>query len=103
MRAAVAGPGATAWGINVPGVAIAGKTGTAEYFVDRNKDGLPDRDREGNLPTHAWFTGFGPYENPEIAVVVFIYGGGEGSAVSVPVANEILNYYFSRERGEASP
>jgi penicillin-binding protein 2 len=103
MRAAVAGPGATAWGINVPGVAIAGKTGTAEYFVDRNKDGLPDRDREGNLPTHAWFTGFGPFEDPEIVVVVFVYGGGEGSAVSVPVANEILNYYFSRERGEASP
>jgi penicillin-binding protein 2 len=103
MRAAVAGSGATAWGINVPGVAIAGKTGTAEFFVDRNKDGLPDRDREGNLPTHAWFTAFGPYENPEIAVVVFVYGGGEGSAVAVPVANDILNYYFSRERGEAAP
>lgn len=103
MRAAVAGSGATAWGINVPGVAIAGKTGTSEFFVDRNKDGLPDRDREGHLPTHAWFTAFGPYENPEIAVVVFVYGGGEGSAVAVPVANDILNYYFARERGKASP
>jgi len=66
MRAVVAGSGATARGINVPGVAIAGKTGTAEFFIDRNKDGLPDRDREGHLPTHAWFTAFGPYENPEI-------------------------------------
>jgi len=36
-------------------------------------------------------------------VVVFVFGGGEGSAVAVPVANDILNYYFSRERGEASP
>ncbi len=96
MRAAVAGPGATAWAINVPGVAVAGKTGTAEFFVDRNKDGLPDRDREGHLPTHAWFVAFAPYENPEIALVVFVYGGGEGSAAAVPVANEILNYYFSR-------
>jgi penicillin-binding protein 2 len=103
MRAAVAGAGATAWAINVPGVAVAGKTGTAEYFVDRNKDGLPDRDREGNLPTHAWFVSFAPYDNPEIALVVFIYGGGEGSAVAVPVANEILNYYFSRDRGESVP
>jgi penicillin-binding protein 2 len=103
MRAAVAGAGATARAINVPGVAIAGKTGTAEFFVDRNKDGLPDRDREGNLPTHAWFTAFGPYQNPEIALVVFVFGGGEGSAVAVPVANEILNYYFNREGGEGVP
>jgi penicillin-binding protein 2 len=103
MRAVVAGAGATARGISVPGVAIAGKTGTAEFFIDRNKDGLPDRDREGNLPTHAWFTAFGPYENPEIVLVVFIFGGGEGSGVAVPVANEILNYYFSQDREGASP
>ncbi len=103
MRAAVASAGATAWAINVPGVSIAGKTGTAEFFIDRNKDGLPDRDREGNLPTHAWFTAFGPYENPEIALVVFVFGGGEGSAVAVPVADEILNYYFGRDREETSP
>jgi penicillin-binding protein 2 len=97
MWSAVSGPGATAWAIDVPGIAVAGKTGTAEYFVDRNKDGIPDRDREGNLPTHAWFTAFAPYENPEIALVVFVSGGGEGSAAAVPVANEILNYYFAAD------
>jgi len=100
MRAAVAGPGATAWAINVPGVAVAGKTGTAEFFQDRNKDGIPDRDREGNMPTHAWFTAFAPYDNPEIALIVFISGGGEGSAAAVPVASDILNYYFSQDRSE---
>jgi penicillin-binding protein 2 len=103
MRAAVAGPGATAWTLNVPRVAIAGKTGTAEFFVDKNKDGLPDRDREGHLPTHAWFTAFAPYENPEIALVVFVYGGGEGSAMAVPIASDILNHYFGQDRGESSP
>jgi penicillin-binding protein 2 len=103
MRGAVSGPGGTAWALNVPGVAVAGKTGTAEFFVDRNKDGLPDRDREGNLPTHAWFLSFAPYDNPEIALVVFIYGGGEGSAAAVPVASEILNYYFGRDKGESVP
>jgi penicillin-binding protein 2 len=102
MRAAVAGPGATAWTVDVPGVAVAGKTGTAEYFADRNKDGIPDRDREGNLPTHAWFTAFAPYENPEIAVVVFIFGGGEGSGAAVPVANDILNFYFGMDKGDDS-
>jgi penicillin-binding protein 2 len=103
MRYAVAGPAGTARGINVPGVAVAGKTGTAEFFVDRNKDGLPDRDREGNLPTHAWFTAFAPYDDPEIAVVVFVYGGGEGSGTAIPVANEILNYYFGRDVGDSTP
>ena len=103
MRNAVAGPGGTAHAISVPGVAVAGKTGTAEYFIDRNKDGLPDRDRDGNLPTHAWFLSFAPYDDPEIAVVVFVFGGGEGSATAVPVANEILNYYFSRDIGESTP
>ncbi len=103
MRAVVAGAGATARGINVPGVAVAGKTGTAEFFIDRNKDGIPDRDREGNLPTHAWFTAFAPYNDPEIALVVFVFGGGEGSAMAVPVANDILNYYFQRENRERLP
>jgi penicillin-binding protein 2 len=87
----------------VPGIAVAGKTGTAEFFIDRNKDGLPDRDREGNLPTHSWFTSFAPYENPEIALVVFVYGGGEGSVASVPIADEILNHYFSRDIGDTGP
>jgi penicillin-binding protein 2 len=102
MRAAVAGPGGTAHAISVPGVAVAGKTGTAEFFVDRNKDGFADRDNKGNLPTHAWFTGFAPYENPEIALIVLIYGGGEGSAAAVPVGNEILNYYFGQDKGWSS-
>jgi penicillin-binding protein 2 len=103
MRAAVAGSGATAWAINVPGVAVAGKTGTSEFFIDRNKDGLPDRDREGNLPTHAWFTAFAPYNEPEIALSVFVFGGGEGSGTAVPVANEILRYYFAHEQARATP
>ena len=44
--------------------------------------------------THAWFTAFAPYQDPEIAVVVFIYGGGEGSITAMPVTAAILNYYF---------
>jgi penicillin-binding protein 2 len=103
MRGAVSGPGGTAWSLNVPGVAVAGKTGSAEFAIDENKDGLPDRDREGNLPTHAWFVAFAPYDDPEIALAVFVFGGGEGSAAAVPVANDILNYYFSRDKEEIVP
>jgi penicillin-binding protein 2 len=84
MRAAVTH--GTAMAANLGGVVVAGKTGTAEF--------PGQRDWEGNLPTHAWFTAFAPYDDPEIAVVVFVEGGGEGSLVSVPMAAEILAYYF---------
>jgi len=86
----------------LPDIAVAGKTGTAEFFIDRNRDGWPDRDAKGNLPTHAWFTAFAPYEDPEIALVVFIEGGGEGSSAAVPVAAEILRAYFDLQKARES-
>jgi penicillin-binding protein 2 len=87
-----------AWGtgkeLDVPGVAVAGKTGTAEFC-----DSYPScLDRDGRVRTsHAWFTAYAPAQNPEIAVVVFVYGGGEGSTVALPIAGEILRYYFGLE------
>jgi penicillin-binding protein 2 len=84
----------TATRVKVPGVVIAGKTGTAEFFRDDNKDLQPDRDDKGNLPTHAWFTSFAPYVDPEIVVTVFVANGGEGSAVAAPIAQKILEAYF---------
>jgi len=89
----------TASGARLPDVAVAGKTGTAEF--------PGPRDSKGNLPTHAWFTAFAPYEDPEIALVVFVKGGGEGSATAVPVAKDILRAYFDmkarRIYGESVP
>lgn len=84
MRAAVAW--GTARRAELPGVAVAGKTGSAEY--------PGPRDSKGNLPTHAWFVAYAPAEDPEIALVVFIEGGGEGSVTAAPVAARILADYF---------
>ncbi|MBA3534699.1 MAG: penicillin-binding protein 2 [Ardenticatenales bacterium] len=84
-------------------VSVAGKTGTAEYCpVITKEDGTFDckRDKDGNQLTHAWFTAFAPYENPEIALVVFVHGNGEtviqGSEVAAPIARRIIDYYFSQ-------
>ena len=96
MFGAVNWPNGTATRVRVPGVTVAGKTGTAEFARDDNKDGQPDRDEKDNLPTHAWFTSFAPYNNPEIVVTVFVANGGEGSAVAAPVATEILQAYFDK-------
>jgi penicillin-binding protein 2 len=77
--------------VDVPGVMVSGKTGTAE-FCDNYPQCL---DRDGRVKTsHAWFTAYAPSFNPEIATVVFVYGGGEGSAVAIPVTNKILRHYF---------
>ncbi|MBC7231765.1 MAG: penicillin-binding protein 2 [Chloroflexi bacterium] len=84
MRAAVTR--GTAHRVNLAEIPVAGKTGTAEY--------PGPRDAEGNLPTHAWFTAFAPYDDPEIALVVFVSGGHEGAKVAVPIAAQILRAYY---------
>ena len=76
----------TAHRANLAEIAVAGKTGTAEY--------PGPRDEEGYLPTHAWFTAFAPYEEPEIALVIFVSGGHEGAKIAVPIAAKILRAYF---------
>lgn len=78
----------TAWLLDIPEVPAAGKTGTAEFG---------EADEEGERPTHAWFTSFAPYQDPEIVLVIFLEGGGEGSQTAVPVAREILRCYFGLE------
>ncbi len=79
MRAA-ASPGGTAYPVYDFKVPVAGKTGTSET-------GKGDK-------THAWFTCFAPYDNPEIAVTVFLEEGGEGSDDAAPVVRKILEAYF---------
>jgi penicillin-binding protein 2 len=85
----------TATRAQVAGVRVAGKTGTAQFCDDIARQmGIC---REGFAqPTHAWFMAYAPVENPQIALIVFIYNGGEGSKTAVPVAQEILNWYFHR-------
>jgi len=63
-------------------IEVAGKTGTAQ-FLDNQK-------------THAWFECYAPYDNPQIAVIVLVEGGGEGFDIAAPVAKNILQYYFSQ-------
>ncbi|MFN7037301.1 MAG: penicillin-binding protein 2 [Bellilinea sp.] len=74
----------------------AGKTGTAEYCdnVAREK-GLCQR---GNWPSHAWYVGFAPYNNPEIAVVAFVYNGGEGAVLAAPVVRRTMEAYFELKK-----
>ena len=74
------------------GIAVAGKTGTAEYcdkFANARNLCTP-----GNWPTHAWTVAFAPFNDPEIAVVAFVYNGGEGASVAGPIVRRVLEAYF---------
>ncbi|MBQ9142990.1 MAG: penicillin-binding protein 2 [Lachnospiraceae bacterium] len=62
------------------GYTAGGKTGSAEYNSNRD--------------SHAWFTGFAPAENPEIAITIIIEGAGSGGDYAVPMARRILDAYF---------
>ncbi len=59
---------------------VAGKTGSAEF------------DSEGT--SHAWFVGFAPAENPEIAVSIVVEGVGTGSQYAVPIARKLFDEYL---------
>jgi penicillin-binding protein 2 len=84
----------------LPYAIVAGKTGTAEYCDDIAAPlGLCV---PGNWPAHAWFTGYAPYEDPEIIVIGFVYNGGEGSLVALPVVRDTLEAYFET-RDEPAP
>ncbi|RLT34142.1 MAG: hypothetical protein DWI57_16985, partial [Chloroflexi bacterium] len=96
MWAVVNAPYGTAPNSRVEGVTVAGKTGTAEFCQwDAAIEDCAFRDKDDNLPFHAWYVGYAPYEAPEIAVVAFVYNGGEGSAVAAPVVQEVLDFYFN--------
>lgn len=63
-------------------VKAAGKTGTAQMA--------------GQARENAWFVGFAPYDDPQIVLVIMLENAGEGSSYAVPIAKEVLKYYFSR-------
>lgn len=81
-------PGGTAWPLFDFKISTGGKTGTAE-FGDLTK-------------THAWFTVFAPFEQPEVVITVIVEGttgdGGEGSTTAAPIARKGLEFYFSAQK-----
>jgi penicillin-binding protein 2 len=73
-------------------IAVAGKTGTAEYCDDVAR--AADQCGFGKWPTHAWTLAYAPYDDPEIIVLAFAYHGGEGASVAAPVVAKVIKAYF---------
>jgi penicillin-binding protein 2 len=69
----------------VPGLRIAAKTGTAEYGQTLTAQGM--------LPTHGWYTGFAPIDDPKIVVTVYV-DHGSSSLDAAPIAARIIRHIF---------
>lgn len=79
--------GGTGGKARLPGVQVAGKTGTAQAMTDGKKD------------TIAWFACFAPYDNPKYAIVVMVQGGAHGGSVAAPIATRILERTLAMQEG----
>jgi peptidoglycan glycosyltransferase len=96
MRAVVTS--GTGIGAAVPGVKVAGKTGTAELRTTVNEDPAPlepgatptPQPEEDKTDTDAWFVGFAPYRRPRVAVAVLLVGQGAGGETAAPAAKTVI-------------
>ena len=73
----------------IPGVKVAGKTGTAELEDTRGRARTRPR-RPTRSNTDAWFTAFAPAGKPKIAVAVLFVRNGAGGAMAAPAAQTVL-------------
>ncbi len=65
---------------------VSGKTGTAQTANPRQ-------------PTNAWFISFAPYDNPELAICVFVENGNSGGGAASPIAKNIIDNVMAMQRG----
>lgn len=81
----VVNEGGTGAAARIPGLDVAGKTGTAQMIANSKASRGED---------HAWFAAFAPLRDPEVVVVVLVERGGKGGQVAAPIAKKILNAIF---------
>lgn len=80
MRATVSMPLGTAYTMNDLSFAVSGKTGSAQI--------------KNNMEENAFFVGYAPSEDPEIAILVLVENAKAGSLNAVPIAKDALNWYY---------
>jgi penicillin-binding protein 2 len=96
----VVNEGGTGYAARLSGVEVCGKTGTAQVASKENLSRQIDAERPEHLRNHAWFVGYAPRKNPELALAVLVEHAGAGGQSAAPVAREIFRAYFE---GKSKP
>lgn len=91
----------TAKAMAMPDLTMCGKTGTAQVakFVDKAHYAKQAK----SLKDHAWFAGYAPRENPQIAWAIIVENGGFGGSTAAPIAKKLCEYWFKQRAVKPLP
>jgi penicillin-binding protein 2 len=89
MSAVVAG--GTGWRAQLPGIRVAGKTGSAQVVTHAR---LETDKKSHQYQPHGWFVCFAPIDSPRIAMAVMVEHGTGGAQSAAPIAGQILAHFF---------
>lgn len=100
LMSVVMDPGGTGRRAQVPGINVAGKSGTTQVVGLDVVKGLEPKDIPIRYRDHALFAAFAPVESPEIVVVAIVeHAGGGGGALAAPMTQKVMARYFSKKEG----
>ncbi|MCF3946034.1 penicillin-binding protein 2 [Acidiphilium sp. AL] len=101
-------PLGTGWAsrLTLPGVHMAGKTGTAQVHDEtaaQEKSNFNDASLPWKFRPNAFFIAFAPVHAPRFAVAVVVEHGNEGASVSAPIAHDLITAALTRDLTAAPP
>jgi penicillin-binding protein 2 len=103
LTAVVEETGGTGGRARVPGLRVAGKTGTAQVVRLAHTEGMKEHEIPLRYRDHGWFGALAPADDPEIAVAVFVEHGLHGSSAAGPVAQRILSVWHEKREKALGP
>jgi penicillin-binding protein 2 len=87
-------PEGTAPSAHIPGIDIAGKTGSAQIVSLATRAKFKNSE---DLAQNGWFVGFTPRRNPDIVICV-LFQGGEHGKLAARIATQVLKAYVDKQR-----